>query len=258
MRLPRSVRRLSDPLLERVPVPIVGGVNRGCWWNLSSAGSGYGSGRRARAQMEMIAALIRPGEVIWDVGAHHGYVTLCAAARVGPTGVVHAFEPGPRNRRLLTRHVRWNGVRNAHVHPYALSSFDGTAAFGGSDTSKTQALGAGSDAVEVRTAATLVRSGVSPAPTFLKVDVEGAEAEVVESALEVLPRNARLLVAMHTREADQRCTAMLEAAGFELVPSSGLLRVRAGRWRGDPDLFALGSGYADMDRDRAVLREHGF
>ena len=258
MRVPRAVRRLSDPLLERIPVPILGGVNRGCWWNLASAGSGYATGRRAHSQVQLIAALLHPGEIVWDVGAHHGYVSLCAAEQVGPAGAVHAFEPGPRNRKLLMRHVRWNRVRNIEVHPYAMSAFDGSATFGGSGTSKTQCLGSGTQPVLVRTATTLVRSGVCPAPSFVKLDVEGAEANAIEAAVEVLPSYARLVIAMHTREADRRCTTLLEQAGFTLIASQGLLRNRNGQWGGDPDLFAIGPGYAEPERDRSLLREHQF
>ncbi|MGH7545744.1 MAG: FkbM family methyltransferase [Gemmatimonadota bacterium] len=258
MHLPRPIRRLTDPLLEHVPVPILGGVNRGRWWSLASAGAGYATGRCARSQMRMLAALIQPGELVWDVGAHHGYVTLCAAEHAGPSGAVHAFEPAARNRMLLLRHLRWNRVRNVTVHPYALSSFDGSAAFGGASTSRTHALGRGRETVLVRTAATLVRSEGLPAPTFVKMDVEGAEADAVHGAIEILPPAARLLVAVHSRETYRDSTALLERAGFEVAHSAGVLHGRTGVWSGDPDLFAIGPAYADRQRDLSVLRGCGF
>src|SRR5687767_2781122 len=135
MRVPAGVRSFTDPILSRVPVPIVSGVNRGQWWSLVSAGSGYASGRRAAEQMRLLNALLRRGETVWDVGAHHGFVTLCAAKRVGPTGVVHAFEPCASNRAALRRHLRWNRLTNVEVHPYALSDADGESCFGSTATS---------------------------------------------------------------------------------------------------------------------------
>src|SRR5690606_20691149 len=149
------------------------------WWSLASAGHGYATGRRAAAQTRLLESLIHPGDIVWDVGAHHGYVALFAARRVGPAGQVHAFEPSRRNRRMLERHMRWNRVTNVRAHAFALSAFDGEARFGGEHTSKTFALGAGPEVVNVCTAATLVARGVCPPPTFVKIDVEGAEADVV-------------------------------------------------------------------------------
>jgi len=258
MWIPHGLRRFSDPIMERVPVPIVGGVNRGRWWNLASAGSGYASGRFDAPRMRLLQALIAPGDVVWDVGAHHGYVTLCAAARVGSAGRVHAFEPSARNCRILLRHVAWNRLLNVSVHPWALSSFDGQAAFGGGRTSRMHALGGGDERVAVRTAASLVTNSECTAPTFVKVDIEGAEGDFIAGFGAALRRAAQLLVAMHSPEADRQCSALLLERGFELVPSRELVDARRGPWRGDPDLCCLGPHYAGREDRRALLHELGF
>ena len=75
MRVPAAVRQVTDPVLGRLRVPVLSGVNRGRWWSLVSAGSGYGTGRRASGQMSLLCGLLHPGDVMWDVGAHHGFVT---------------------------------------------------------------------------------------------------------------------------------------------------------------------------------------
>ena len=258
MRVANVVRRITDRVLEGVPVPILSGVNRGMWWSLVSSGSGYGSGRRASAQMELLAALLRPADIVWDVGAHHGYVTLCAARKVGARGAVHAFEPSARNRGILLRHIRWNRLSNVTVHPFALSDRNGESRFGGTGTSKMYALGGGAEIVQVRSAATLVAQGVCVPPTFMKIDVEGAEGDTLTGAMPVLPRNARLVIAVHNAEADARCTALLRAAGFEMIPSRALEQCRRGPWRADPDLFCVGPDASDRERDLDLLRRMAF
>ncbi len=258
MKVPPLVRWFTDPLLSELRVPIVGGVNRGQWWSLMSAGSGYASGRRANSQMQLLADLMRPADVVWDVGAHHGYVALCAARIIGTAGSVHAFEPSAMNRTRLARHVRWNHLPNVTVHPFALSRFNGESTFGGTGTSKMFALGGGTQTVQVRTAAALVEQGVCPAPTFVKIDVEGAEADTLHGMIDILPLQARLIVAMHGREVDQRCTDMLENRGWTCTPSHDLARSRAGAWDGDPDLFCTGPTYDGSSADRATLRRTNF
>ena len=259
MRIPRFIRLATDPILENIPVTISGGVNRGRKWNLASSGSGYGNGRREAQQMALLSQLIRPGDVMWDIGAHHGYVTLCAANRVGPGGHVYAFEPSARNRRLLERHLAWNDVRNATALPWALSAADGEARFGGNGTSKMMRLGHGDEVVQTRTATTLLRDNGLRAPTFLKIDVEGAEADVLRGFAELLPRDARLFIGVHHRKADEECCALLEAAGFRLQPSTALIRQRATEpWNGDPDLFAGGPTWQGWDEDLQLLRANKF
>jgi FkbM family methyltransferase len=258
VKVPSFVRRVTDPLLGAVRLPVLSGVNRGRSWSLISAGSGYVSGRRARAQMDLLISLVRPGDVIWDVGAHHGYVTLAAARAVGPAGFVHAFEPSMLNRTILERHVRWNRLTNVAVHPFALSDHDGEARFGGTGTSKMFALDAGSELVQVRTAGTLVRDGTCRVPTFVKIDVEGAEGVALAGLMPVLAPTARLVIAVHGPEADRQCDALLTVARFERVPSHALVASRAGSWASDPDLYCAGPAWEKRDEDRALLRAAGF
>lgn len=258
MRVAEFVRPVTDRLLEGIRVPILSGVNRGMWWSLVSSGSGYGTGRRASAQMEMLASLLDPGDVVWDIGAHHGYVTLCAARAVGTGGAVHAFEPSARNRAILQRHARWNKLRNVAVHPYALSDRNGESRFGGSGTSKMYALGGGAEIVQVRTAASLVADGTCPRPTFLKIDVEGAEGDTLAGVMPILPPTARLVIAVHNASADARCTQLLREAGFAMLPSRALEQCRRGPWRADPDLFCVGPEAAHPQRDLALLKDAGF
>jgi FkbM family methyltransferase len=260
MRVPAGIRRITDRLLEAVPIRIVAGPNRGRMWSLVSAGSGHWSGRKEAARLLLIDRLVRPGDVVWDVGAHHGYVTLLSAARALPGGEVHAFEPSSRNRRLLERHLAWNHVTNVRVHPFALAGADGTATFGGPGTSKTLSLGGaggGGEQVEVRSAKSVVAEGRCPPPSVFKIDVEGAEAEVLEGAAGVVPPEACMLVALHSSELHARCAALARAMGFEVLASRSLEAALAGPWRGDPDMLCLGARRASRAQDAAALRDSG-
>src|SRR5205823_1211845 len=81
---------------------------------------------------DVIAALenlIRPGDVIYDVGAHHGLMTVIAARGAGPGGAVVSFEPNPNAFDQLRRHVAINRVTNAVLENTALSDEEGETTF---------------------------------------------------------------------------------------------------------------------------------
>lgn len=258
MQLPGIVKRITRPVVGRLPVTISGGPNRGMKWSLASSGNGFRRGTREPERMVYLAALIHPGDVVWDVGAHYGYVTLLAARRAGPSGQLHAFEPAERSRWYLSRHVRWNHLDNVTVHPYALSDFDGESNFGGSDSTQLFALGGGDERVQVRSGTTLVRSGTCPPPTLMKVDVEGAEVEVLRGALAILHLGARIFVATHSREKYEACRSLMTSVGFEAVSSSSIEGVGGNRWPGDPDVLFVGPEYRDGEQDVKQLRAGGF
>jgi FkbM family methyltransferase len=75
---------------------------------------------------EAFAEVIRPGMTVVDVGANLGYFTLLMAELVGPTGLVHAFEPNPKLVARLKQSVAVNGfAQRVEVHEQALSNSEG-------------------------------------------------------------------------------------------------------------------------------------
>jgi FkbM family methyltransferase len=64
-------------------------------------------------ESRLFQSLVRPGDVVVDVGANVGYYTVLAARAVGPTGHVYAFEPEPANFARLRATIR--AFRYQHV-----------------------------------------------------------------------------------------------------------------------------------------------
>src|SRR5689334_16859704 len=63
---------------------------------------------------------LRSGDVVLDVGANHGIVSLECSLFVGPTGTIHAFEPAPRTRACLIQHLMLNHIDNVAVFGVAV------------------------------------------------------------------------------------------------------------------------------------------
>jgi len=67
--------------------------------------------------LELMNNIISPGDVVFDVGANVGAITLPLAESVGPTGQVHAFEPGIPIFDRLTKNIRHNQSVSARIFP---------------------------------------------------------------------------------------------------------------------------------------------
>jgi hypothetical protein len=121
------------------------------------------------------------------------------------------------------------------------------------------ALGGGDERVLVRRGDGLVRKGVSPPPTFVKIDVEGAEAGVLRGLIDVLKPAARLFVAMHSHAVYHECVELMRGAGFAVYPSTEVERAaQAASWSGDPDVFFVGPAWRGTDQDLRMLRAAGY
>lgn len=207
-------------LTRRLRMRIRQGPCQGLLWSLPTRAK-FLRGVYESRLAEFVAAALREDDVFWDVGAHFGYYTLLAS-RIAVEGQCHAFEPSGRNLWYLRHHVEWNRLENVTVHPFALGAADGTADFaGGRGTGSgrvKQSPTYGGRVVPVRSIDSLVARQECPAPTFVKIDVQGAEADVLRGGKETLAgRGAIVCVATHNRHVPgvhDQCQAILSELGY--------------------------------------------
>jgi FkbM family methyltransferase len=79
-------------------------------------------------EIREIRRLVRPGDVVVDIGANIGYYTCQLAAQVGVSGRVVALEPIADTFELLTSNIRAAGFRNVTLMNIAASSVAGLSA----------------------------------------------------------------------------------------------------------------------------------
>lgn len=156
-----------------------------------------------KARAAYLRSRIAPNDVFLDIGANIGFFTVLAS-RCGAT--VHAFEPDPANYRRLLRNVKLNGFGEGRMktYPCALGDTSGRAElyrpltdnYGRSSIVANQSP----DAIRV----SLRRLDDIPIPfsarCIVKIDVEGAELQVLDGALatlEKLKENSLWLVEVH-------------------------------------------------------------
>jgi FkbM family methyltransferase len=135
----------------------------------------------------------RPGTTVLDIGAHIGTHTIALSHAVGKDGKVYAFEPQKKIYRELVMNMRLNQLDNVQVLRNAVGA-----------TSKKVFLGApiaqnegarfvaptGEEEVEMRTVDSLALVGIS----FMKIDVENYELEVLKGAVETIQREKPVIL----------------------------------------------------------------
>jgi len=160
-------------------------------------------GHFENAESRFIKQFLKPGMVVLDIGAHHGYYSLLASQKVGPTGRVIAFEPSLRERRILLQHLRLNACTNVQVEETALGETEGRAEFfvvqgreTGCNSLRPPDVRQPTQATEVRVARLddFIRQQDLKRVDFVKMDVEGAELSVLKGATEFLERRPRPVI----------------------------------------------------------------
>lgn len=144
-----------------------------------------------KALVEAIIEELRDDDIYWDVGANIGtHAVLPAAAH--PAARVVAVEPHHRNIAKLIRNKTLNGLDSVSILPIALGDRTETATLHGADDRPgygSFSLG-GAPAetvadVPVRPGDDVIEDGV-PAPSIVKIDVEGGELAVLDGLSETL------------------------------------------------------------------------
>lgn len=141
---------------------------------------------------------LKPGDVVYDVGANIGWFSLLAARRVGPRGAVIAFEPSLANAFYVRRNAATNGFGNVTAVPAAVASEDGWARFSESSSLEGHLSSDGGAVVPVLSLDAWQEAGGHRPPDLLKIDVEGAEAAVLRG-MEALLRKVKpvLIIELH-------------------------------------------------------------
>lgn len=168
---------------------------------------------------------LAPGGVFVDIGSSEGDYALIAARIVGPGGHVHAFEPDPGNVETIRGNVALNGFANVAVHGIALSDRDGTAALYRSSVSGWHSLLSGlehRDSDVIRVPVARLDSFALQRIDMIKIDVEGAEAAVLDGAREAIARH-RPVILLDTHPslgADlARLRAFFDGLGYDALES---------------------------------------
>jgi FkbM family methyltransferase len=219
-----SLLRLPLELIPRsTVVPVLWGPLRGARWIVGAGNHVAWLGLYEHQKQQTFTRLVRPGSVVYDIGAHAGFYTLLASRLVGETGQVVAFEPLPRNIDFLKAHLRLNDVRNVRVLAAAVGDHEGPSSFQEHSSSYMGRLGAGQH-LRVLTVAIdqLVDRGEIPPPDWIKLDIEGGELHALQGAQATLERyHPGIFLATHGLRVHTACLDLLSQLDYSIWPVVG-------------------------------------
>lgn len=144
-----------------------------------------------RGEVKLLKSLLKPRDIFFDIGANIGVFSLLAAKRL-VKGEVHAFEPSTEHLSKLKQNIRMNGFRNIIVNEFGLSSSlskkklyiptngnTGKASIYAERDSQEKFL---EEDITVQKLDDYVSRSNLKKVDILKIDVEGAELDVLDGA----------------------------------------------------------------------------
>ncbi len=151
-----------------------------------------------------IASTVKEGMTVIDIGAHIGYYTLLFAKCVGASGHVFSFEPLPGNFELLRKNVQLNHLTQVQTLNQAVFSCAGEITLSVPDDQPNS--GDGSVCLDKGVQQFRVNAVSLDAfceeflirPDILKMDVEGAEYEVLRGGKVIINKiRPKLFIELH-------------------------------------------------------------
>jgi FkbM family methyltransferase len=172
---------------------------------------------------KLAQSLIKPGDVVYDIGAHIGYTCLLFAQSLAGTGAVHAFEILPSTVELLKKTVGANEFNNITVHNIGLGLRTQTVQLAPGPTAMTGIYSAPqederTELCKIISLDQYVNENKLPPPSLIKIDIECAEIDCLRGGYELINKyKPKMLVEFHALCLLKEGHQLLESWGYRLI-----------------------------------------
>lgn len=158
-------------------------------------------GEFSEAEIDLWAQYVKPGHLVFDIGANIGAHTVALANLVGPRGVVLAFEPVRFLYHMLCGNLALNGLTNVRAYQCGVGANSREMNVPAIDFTQPDTYGgvalSNKAAGEPVSIISIDESVRVPACHFMKIDVEGMELDVLRGAHRLITRMKPVLYVEH-------------------------------------------------------------
>lgn len=180
--------------------------------------------------------LSRDRKVVFDIGAHIGLCAIPLSYSIADDGIVYAFEPGAANLKYLKKNIEYNKIENIKVFPYLVGSENNNAI----SFHESRAASAMNSIVEYKAEKiykTVNKKQISLdyfciqnniIPEIIKIDVEGAEINVLAGAKRILKSyNPIIMLSVHPRHlrimgsSVEELIQLIKSCSYEIMDIDG-------------------------------------
>ncbi len=193
------------------------------------------AGTYERITLEVVCELVAEHDVCFDVGGHYGYFTL-SLAKLARRGQVHTFEPVPQHADRIKEAAIRSGLEHVVVHQVAVAGEVGQMVlshsvgdlgddsmayletYGGVETPAAKEHYSRFSRTSVQTVTLDSLLGEGLRPQFIKIDAEGAEVEILKSALQMIGQTRpRMLIEVHGIYEAMGCAEILRRCDYRAI-----------------------------------------
>jgi FkbM family methyltransferase len=130
-------------------------------------------------------------KVVFDIGAHIGLYSLPASKVISPEGIIFAFEPAEVNYKLLSKHIKHNGITNIRISPFIVGKENKEEVLFYESKFPTGLhrkfpLKGYANKYKKQVSLDSFCENYNIHPEVMKIDVEGSEIEVLEGAERII------------------------------------------------------------------------
>ena len=164
-------------------------------------------------------AALKEGDVVLDIGSYCGTQTIFFSRLVGKTGAVLAFEPDAVTFKSLEENIAEHKCLNITALNIGLYSSDGEIGFSGDSGMGASISSEAAFKIKVRRLDSICKEYNLQKIDFIKMDIEGAEIDVLESSKEVILKyKPRFIIEPHFIDGvlnDKQIIALFDELNYE-------------------------------------------
>jgi FkbM family methyltransferase len=219
-------------ILRQQFLPVMAGPLKGYLWSTSGSYDYILGQYEDPHTMKLFLSWLKPSSVYYDIGSNIGFHALTANQIIN-TGKIYAFEPMPAVRAIFEKHISLNSKlitsNSIKILPIAISNEEKLVEFSndiahrdGNTYIKESYVFSGTDnkiTVQCQSVDGLMQQGYDK-PDIIKIDVEGAEYDVLAGAKNTLQLyRPNILLATHDCHlpgVQEKCVHFLQELGYQL------------------------------------------